>query len=212
MVCQNAPPTRKVGPYSVFFSFVLIMDRFFWSDFFCHEKVKSVFSKRRAIIRLFDISWIFFAPNRRLKSIMFVKKLTKIKFRLVYWPFFSLRFFRCCPKLSHKISFFSSKIKFTSVYRPFFPWKMQKMGNFCHIFLFTLYWLIFIHIFRQNQIYTGILAILSSNFLVFCLKSSPKISSYFRKSNLLWYIGPFFPSKMTKNGKFWPFYPLLLTY
>ena len=46
------PPPRRVGPYSVFFSFALIMDHIFRSDFFFHENVKSVFSKRSTIIRI----------------------------------------------------------------------------------------------------------------------------------------------------------------
>ena len=78
------PPSRKVGPYGVFYSFALVMETFFLKtqlksernlpqtfpppgpffvknqfytsilDLFCHQKVKSVFSKHLTIIRFFD--------------------------------------------------------------------------------------------------------------------------------------------------------------
>ena len=145
---------------------------------------------------------------------MFVKKLTKIKFKLVNWPFFSLRFSRFCPKLSLEISFyfFENQI-YISISALFLPQKWQKMGNFCHFLHFTLYWWFFYPQFSSKIKFTIVYwPFFSSNFLVFCIKSSPKISSYFQKSNLLSYIGPFFPSKMTKNGKFWPFYPILMAF
>ena len=177
------PPTilPKVRPYSVFYSFALIMDRFFKntikirqtncpkrplphghffiknqfytsiSAFFCHQKVKSVFSKRVTIIRIFDTFLIFFCPHSSLKIQNVRQKSVKIKFTLVYWPFFSSNFLDFCPKSSPKISFFSSKFKFTLVYRPFFYLKKHKKWANLAIFFHFINDGFFIHIFRQKS-------------------------------------------------------------
>ena len=54
----------------------------------------------------------------------------------------------------------------------------------------------------------------ASNFLVFCPKSYLK-SALFDKTKFTIVYRPFFPSKLTKNGKFWPlfpFYPILMAF
>ena len=114
-------PPRKVGPYSVFFSFALIMDRFFRSDFFCREKAKSVFSKRRAIIRIFDIKKK--SPHSSLKIQNVCQKINKNHIYTSKLALFSLRFSRFCPKSSPEISFFFKNQIYNSISVLFLPQK-----------------------------------------------------------------------------------------
>ena len=82
---------------------------------------------------------------------MFVKKLTKIKFTLLNWPFFPSDFLDFSPKHHLKTAFFS-KIKFTLVQRPFFYLKNDKKWAIFAIFFILLYTDdFFIHSFRQKS-------------------------------------------------------------
>ena len=135
---------------------------------------------------------------------MFVKKLTKIKFKLVNWPFFSLRFSRFCLKLSLEIIFFFSKIKFTLVYRPFFYLKNdKKWAIFAISFILPYTDGFFIHSFRQKsnlQQYTG--HFFRRIFKFFASNHHQKSALIFKNQIYSRISTLFFPSKMTKNGKF----------
>ena len=82
---------------------------------------------------------------------MFVKKLTKIQFTIVNWPFFPSDFLDFAPNYHMKSAFFS-KIKFTLVYRPFFYLKNDKKWAIFAIFFILPYTDgFFIHSFRQKS-------------------------------------------------------------
>ena len=119
---------------------------------------------------------------------------------------FSSNFLYFCHKSSPKISSFFRK--FTIVYRPFFYLKNDKKWAILVIFHFTLYWwFCYPHFSSKIKFILGYWQFFPSNFLVFCLKSSHKISSFFSNIKITLVYRPFFPSKMTRNRKFWPFFP-----
>ena len=74
------------------------------SDFFCHQKVKSVFSKHQTFIRFFDTKKN--APIRDLKSTFFVKNQQKSNLHLYIGPFFSSNFLGFSPNHNLKSALF----------------------------------------------------------------------------------------------------------
>ena len=90
------------------------MDRFFWSDFFCLEKVKSIFSKRWTITRIFVIFFNLFAPIRHLKSKMFLKNSQKSNLHLYIGPFFPSNFLDFSPNHDLKSALFFLNQIYTS--------------------------------------------------------------------------------------------------
>ena len=62
---------------------------------------------------------------------------SKIKFTLIYGPFFSLEFSSFLPQIITKNQLLFSKIKFTLVYRPFFPIKNDQKWEILTILPYT---------------------------------------------------------------------------
>ena len=135
---------------------------------------------------------------------MFVKKLTKIKFKLVNWPFFSLRFSRFCLKLSLEIIFFFfRKSNLHQYIGPFFTSKMTKNGQFLPFPSFYPILMVFLStFFVKNQIYTRILAIFFLEFSSFLPQIITKHQLLISKIKFTLVYRPFFPFKNDKNGKF----------
>ena len=70
-------PPRIVGPYSVFFSFALIMDRFFRSDFFCHKKWKVSFQNAEPLSAFLTFKKRTKCPHSSLKIQNVCQKINK---------------------------------------------------------------------------------------------------------------------------------------
>ena len=74
------------------------------SDFFCHQKVKSVFSKHQTFIRFFDTKKT--PPFVNLKSTFIVKNQQKSKLHLYIGPFFSSNYLGFSPNHNLKSALF----------------------------------------------------------------------------------------------------------
>ena len=126
---QTSPPPRPFFRQSQFYTSI--------SDFLCHQKVRSFFSKHKTIIRFFD-------NKKKMPPLVtlnphFLLKINKNQIYTWIWPFFLLEFSRFSPKLSIKIRVFFSKLKFTLVYRPFFYLKNDQKWTILAIFFILSY-------------------------------------------------------------------------